>query len=70
MPTTISPTRWTNTRFELMDPREILLDKNKRTTTLHCTITVRHSPESQLKVEKRVWKLAKKIERELNESHD
>lgn len=31
MPTTISPARWTNTRFELMDPREILLDQNKRT---------------------------------------
>jgi ParB family transcriptional regulator, chromosome partitioning protein len=31
MTTTLPSSRWTNTRFELMDPREILLDKNKRT---------------------------------------
>lgn len=31
VPTTVSPSRWTNTRFELMDPRDILLDQNKRT---------------------------------------
>jgi ParB family chromosome partitioning protein len=31
MTTTLPRSRWTNTRFELMDPREILLDKNKRT---------------------------------------
>lgn len=31
MTTTLLRTRWTNTRFELIDPREILLDKNKRT---------------------------------------
>jgi ParB family chromosome partitioning protein len=31
MTTTLTPSHWTNTRFELMDPREILLDKNART---------------------------------------
>ncbi|GAB3448904.1 ParB/RepB/Spo0J family partition protein [Actinophytocola sediminis] len=31
MTTMLSPSRWTNTRFELMDPRTILLDKNART---------------------------------------
>ncbi|MGB3439492.1 MAG: ParB N-terminal domain-containing protein [Actinophytocola sp.] len=31
MTTTLTPSRWFNTRFELMDPRKILLDKNART---------------------------------------
>jgi ParB family chromosome partitioning protein len=31
MTTTLTPSRWINTRFELMDPRTILVDKNART---------------------------------------
>jgi ParB family transcriptional regulator, chromosome partitioning protein len=31
MTTTLTPSRWINTRFDLMDPRTILLDKNART---------------------------------------